>query len=181
MIRAKLRTWSMTSLTSRVSSSRSSMTSRPWMMLCAHVGPPGRVDQMADGVVEGSQMRLSKSTTMTIGLLARSDGHPIFPSRPRARAPFAVAIRRTVLAGSTVGSRVADLVELGAGVHLPEKVQVVVAGAPVRTQGHVDAHSSSRGTGAMPEASFMLLSGLWTTWTPCRPEAPMSSSFRATQ
>ncbi len=65
--------------------------------------------------------------------------------------------------------------------HNPESNMKLASGiAPVPSATQMPRASSS-GTGAMPEASFMLLSGLWTTLTSLAASSPMSVSSRATQ
>ena len=72
-----------------------------------------------------------------------------------------VAIRSTVAASKTVGSRVLTLCSL-ATVSISRKrsrlLLLAQPSVPMPTQ--TPARISS-GTGAIPEASFMLLSGLW--------------------
>ncbi len=79
---------------------------------------------------------------------------PTRRSRPRTLAPSQVAIRRTVRADMTVGSRRADFLQFCSGVHLLEHVKIVVAGAAVRSQADDDSLLQHGGYGGHAGGQF---------------------------
>ena len=128
----------------------------------AHILSPGRINQMGKGVVHGRQMGFMGIDDDDVRLFARFQGTDSCGKAPNALAPSMVAIFNTVRASMTVGSMVLDLVKLGRHVHLRKQVHVVVGGGlpSVPSPHRYSPRRSFGAPGAMPELSFMLLSGL---------------------
>jgi len=106
---------------------------------------------------------------------------PTEPDRPRARAPSRVAIRSTVVARIAVGSSRETLWSLAAVPISWNMSRLLLLAQPSVPRATVTPAACRAGTGAMPEASFMLLSGLWTAFAPARAIISMSGSSSQTQ
>ena len=104
----------------------------------AHVGGSGRIDEVTYRVVNGCQVGLSKIHDYQVRKHPRDDltGQPLPAQRPGAGYRCHSERR---FGGNSRGIECCGLVELGARIHLPEHVQVIVARAAVRTQRHRNA------------------------------------------
>ena len=89
---------------------------------------------------------------------------PISRSRPSARSRDRRHAKH--MPGIHRGGIHSQLAEKGSNLHLLEHVEVVVLLLAVGTKADRNPASSISSTGAMPLASFMLLTGLWATVTP---------------
>ena len=104
---------------------------------------------------------------------------PVF--RPRARAPLMVAISRAWRADTAVGSRETPLWSRAASLISSNISWLLLEATPSVPRATFTPASSRRGTGATPEASFRLDTGLWTAVTPRRTMPSMSSRLTHTQ
>ena len=130
-------------------------------------------------LLRGVNWGLSRSMSTMSALYPGS----IFPklSRPKAFAPFTVAIFTTSPALHTVGSSVTPFCSSAAkliSVYIFRLLFDAWLSVPMAT---FTPFASIFATGAMPLASFRLLLGLWRTLTPFCAMMSMSSSVTWTQ
>ena len=124
---------------------------------------------MRHRIVHRRLARAESIDTMIRSARLPGSSDPIMPLQPqRARAADGRHVQRRRAPAPRVGSLRRQLVQERRLPHRLEHVEVVVAGGAVGAEAERDAGRQVFGTGAVPLASFMLLSGLCDTPTPCR-------------
>ena len=122
-----------------------------------------------------------RKLSITMSALFPTSMEPIASSHSRARAPSMVAMRRTWLADSTVGSPDTPLWRSAATFMVSNMSAELLEHGPSVPSATVTPASRSLGTGLIPDASLRFETGLCTTFTPRDAKALMSPSVRWTQ
>ncbi len=93
---------------------------------------------------------------------------------PSAFAPLYVAIFNTSFAGNAVGSMEFTLCSRAAVFISSNISRLLLEAVPSVPSATFTSRLNSSGTGAIPDASFMLLTGQWTALTPFRASISIS-------
>ena len=169
----------MTASLSRVRSSRFFISTFPFTIVDRTSSPRVTYTRCEIGSYIGVCRAAPIDTVMRSARLPTSSD-PISFSIPSARAPPIVAMSSAVCAGTAVGSCVASFARNDAWRIAPNMSRSLLLAAPSVPRPSAMPAARYLVTGAVPLASFMLLSGLCDTPTPCFFRIWMSSSFTQT-